>query len=74
MVIEMPNYMFPLAYLFWQLLLRNDLASELFGIIAGHMFYFFDDVLPQLAPFRGFRLFRTPKFVYSCFLFIVLLS
>ncbi len=47
-----------------QLLLKGDVAAELFGIIGGHIYYYFEDVLPQLPCCKGWRLFRTPRFLY----------
>ncbi len=48
------------AYLFMQLLMKGDVAAELFGIIGGHIYYYFQDVLPQLPHFKGFKIFKTP--------------
>lgn len=61
---------FKAAYLPWVLLgfafiVGGDVHSELIGIVAGHSYYFVQEVLPHLeTPLRGYKLLRTPDFLY----------
>ena len=42
------------------LLMGGGLKDHLYGIAAGHTYYFFQDVYPYMPSSKGFRLFRTP--------------
>jgi len=50
----------PYALAFISLLMGNYLQDQVIGIIAGHIYYFFEDVYPHMPCSGGFRLFRTP--------------
>jgi hypothetical protein len=35
--------------------------AELCGIVAGHFYFFFEDIIPRT---KGYRLLQTPAFMY----------
>lgn len=45
----------PWVMLTFSLLLGNPVETDLLGIIAGHVYYFLDQVYPQVAEVRGWR-------------------
>lgn len=68
-------YMFrvPAAYLPWVMVgfsfvVGEDPIPDLLGIVAGHLYYFLQEVLPDMeTPLKGRRLLQTPAFLYSLF-------
>jgi len=65
-------YMFrvPAAYLPWVMIgftfvIGDDPTPDLLGIAAGHIYYFVQQVLPDMeTPLKGWRLLKTPHFLY----------
>ncbi len=58
---------FQAPYLPWvlfafSLLLGNSVIVDLMGIIVGHIYYFLEDIFPRQQ--GGFRLLKTPRFLY----------
>ncbi|CAD7943489.1 unnamed protein product [Amoebophrya sp. A25] len=51
----------PWALAFVSLLMGAPVQDHIYGIIVGHMYYFFEDVYPLMPTSKGFRLFATPK-------------
>lgn len=51
----------PWALAFVSLLMGSNLQDHVYGIAAGHIYYFFEDVFPYMPVSKGFRLFRTPR-------------
>eukprot|EP00457_Paulinella_chromatophora_P014921 gb/GEZN01015426.1/.p1 GENE.gb/GEZN01015426.1/~~gb/GEZN01015426.1/.p1 ORF type:complete len:209 (+),score=17.88 gb/GEZN01015426.1/:102-728(+) len=56
---------FTAPYLPWvlvtlSLLLGHDIASDVMGIIVGHLYYFLEDVYPRMIPSRR-RFLKTPR-------------
>jgi Derlin-2/3 len=43
------------------LLIGWGLADHLYGIAAGHIYYFFEDIYPLMPTSNNFRLFKTPS-------------
>eukprot|EP01071_Lankesteria_metandrocarpae_P002529 Lankesteria_metandrocarpae@DN238_c0_g1_i1.p1 len=39
------------------------MSDHLMGILVGHIYYFFEDIYPLMPTSKGFRLFKTPKFL-----------
>jgi Derlin-2/3 len=52
----------PWVLLGFGLLLDQSPISDILGILAGHIYYFFEDVYPRYYPNR--KLLKTPEFVY----------
>jgi hypothetical protein len=67
---------FQAPYLPWvlfafSLLLGNSVIVDLMGIIVGHVYYFLEDIFPR--EHGGFRILKTPRFLYVFFFQIELL-
>lgn len=45
--------------------------AELCGIVAGHFYFFFEDIIPRT---KGYRLLQTPAFMYVSTLICPLFS
>lgn len=43
------------------LLMGGSPLAELCGIVAGHFYFFFEDIIPRT---KGYRLLQTPAFMY----------
>jgi Derlin-2/3 len=54
---------FPWFLLGVGLVSNGNLFYYLCGIGIGHVYYFFDDVVPNLPFCKGFRLFRAPPMI-----------
>eukprot|EP01138_Halocafeteria_seosinensis_P012201 gb/GECG01012469.1/.p1 GENE.gb/GECG01012469.1/~~gb/GECG01012469.1/.p1 ORF type:complete len:116 (+),score=6.09 gb/GECG01012469.1/:1-348(+) len=54
------GFYLPWVMLVVGILLGNDPTPDLMGIIIGHIYYFFQEVLPQT---KGLRLLYTPEFL-----------
>lgn len=52
----LPYFMFMMI-----LLSGNDITLDLLGIIVGHIYYFFEDVVPRIPETRGKRLLKAPS-------------
>lgn len=50
----------PWALAFVSLLMGAPIQDHVYGIVVGHIYYFFEDVYPLMPSSKGFRLFRTP--------------
>eukprot|EP00033_Pygsuia_biforma_P002373 GCRY01002626.1.p1 GENE.GCRY01002626.1~~GCRY01002626.1.p1 ORF type:complete len:263 (+),score=10.72 GCRY01002626.1:95-883(+) len=55
---------FPFVLLVFNLLMGNSIAIDIAGIVAGHLYYFLDEVLPLT---QNIRLVRTPAFFKNFF-------
>lgn len=67
---------FQAPYLPWvlfafSLLLGNSVVFDLIGIIVGHAYYFLEDIFPHQR--GGFRVLKTPQFLYVYSLKIIIL-
>lgn len=64
---------FPAVYLPWVMvgfsfIVGDDPVRDLMGIAAGHLFYFLNEVLPDMdGPLKGIKLLKTPSFIYKLF-------
>jgi len=47
------------------LLFKVDVRENVTGIIAGHIYYFFEDVLPRAPNFKSIKIFSTPYWLYA---------
>lgn len=45
----------------FSLMAGGDIVSDIFGIAAGHLYYFFKDIAPIN---HGFDILKTPTFLY----------
>ena len=44
----------------------DDIVAPLCGIVAGHIYFFCQEVLPEAdGPLKGYRVLATPNFLYS---------
>lgn len=43
------------------MLMGGSPLAELVGILAGHFYFFFEDIIPRT---HGYRLLKTPQFMY----------
>ena len=44
----------------------NSMKTDAVGIFAGHIYYYFEDVWPEIARIRNWRMkrpFKTPRFM-----------
>lgn len=55
---------FPWFMLIFQIALRGEVLQAVFGIIAGHLYYFFADVLSRAPNFASAKLLATPHWLY----------
>ena len=58
----------PWVFLIFAYLLGQSISSDLMGILAGHIYYFFEDVYPKYYPER--KILKTPSVVFD---FIILI-
>jgi Derlin-2/3 len=57
-------YQVPFCFMLLTLLLGGSLLNDIYGIIAGHIYYFFADLAPDLY---GWNLVRTPMWFRRIF-------
>lgn len=60
----------PWVLLSFSLLIGNPIEMDVLGIIAGHIYYFFDLIYPQIAEIRGWpvkKIVFTPPFLHYLF-------
>ncbi|OQR94561.1 Der1-like family, partial [Thraustotheca clavata] len=55
---------FPWAMIGFTLLTGNDPIPQLAGLFAGHVYYFFLEILPNT---KGITLLQTPQILINCF-------
>ena len=53
----------PMVYLTISFLLDNNFVTDLLGLIAGHLFFYFRDILPRIKKFGNKSLLKTPDFI-----------
>lgn len=58
------------TYYPWILLLMHylsewDIIEIIFGFIAGHLYYFLEDVLPRAPSFKNVKVLSTPYWLYG---------
>lgn len=56
----------PWVLLGFSLLFHGDALVDILGIVAGHLYYFLEDIYPRMIPSRR-RLLKTPAFVHRLF-------
>jgi Derlin-2/3 len=56
----------PFAFMALGMLMGNSIVPDVVGLLAGHVYYFIQEVLPETeSPMRGWKLLRTPAFLTS---------
>eukprot|EP00826_Nyctotherus_ovalis_P058540 TRINITY_DN8053_c0_g1_i11.p1 TRINITY_DN8053_c0_g1~~TRINITY_DN8053_c0_g1_i11.p1 ORF type:complete len:108 (-),score=5.33 TRINITY_DN8053_c0_g1_i11:249-572(-) len=55
----------PWFMLILQIVFKGEVLHAIFGIIAGHFYYFFADVLPKAPNFASVKLLTTPHWLYA---------
>lgn len=57
----------PWVYLFFGILFDSDISSDVMGLISGHIYFFFKDILPRIKGLNRVHIFKTPRwFVTVC--------
>ncbi|ELR25279.1 Der1like domain family, member 1, putative [Acanthamoeba castellanii str. Neff] len=59
--IRFKSIYFPWVLCAMSLLMGGSPLAELCGIVAGHFYFFFEDIIPRT---KGYRLLQTPAFMY----------
>jgi len=55
----------PWVLVAFHVLVNRSPVTDLIGIVAGHLYYFVQEVLPAAeSPLRGKRLLQTPQFMF----------
>ena len=50
-------------FLMLRLFSRATIFYDVAGLVLGHVYYFFEDIVPYLHGFRGARIFKAPEIV-----------
>jgi Derlin-2/3 len=53
----------PWFYLVISFLLESDFKDDLFGLIIGHFYFYFKEVLPRLKSVNNLKILETPRFL-----------
>jgi Derlin-2/3 len=62
-IIHFRSCFLPIFMLLMIVLSGYDPTLDLIGSVAGHVYYFFDEVIPRLPETKGLRLMRAPRFL-----------
>jgi hypothetical protein len=53
----------PIFYLIFSIILNSDFKEDLIGLLIGHLFYFFKDILPRIKRAKKKQFLKTPNFI-----------
>ena len=52
-------------YLVLSFLMDSDFKNDLYGMIAGHIFYYLKDIFPRIKEVNGLQILKTPSIIQS---------
>jgi Derlin-2/3 len=52
----------PWFYLVISFLLESDFKNDLYGLLIGHLYFFFKEILPRIKSANNIKILETPKF------------
>lgn len=52
----------PYFYLAISLLLGDDFKNDAYGLIVGHLYFYFKEIIPRISDIKGLQLLQTPNF------------
>ncbi|MCQ2818361.1 MAG: derlin [archaeon] len=52
-------------YLALSFLMDSGFKNDFFGMIAGHIYFYFKDIFPRIKALNGFQIFKTPKILQT---------